>query len=905
LGQNLENFKEGYSLKSRKLFAILTLVAFMMTLVPTFAFASSVAAVTGTVVAGTQAPTITFTATNGIAVGGNINITFPAGITVTAVTPGEVTVNGTAASATAVSGQVLTITNAAAVSTGAATTVVIGDGGAKKLAGFGTVAGTTYQVSVATTADSDAVNGNITVVAATANRFNAVLSVDKTTVDADNSEQAEFTVYVYDQYNNPKSGANVYFASDRAGTDTFSTGTDTANNVKYITTDSNGKATVKVKSQVAGTAKIGFALADDGGSGTKDVYNYLIGTQNVTAADVQLIGVKEVTFAADAATKLAVHEVKLKDRANDRSFVIPYTNGGTTYGKSGDTYIPAQYGTSAVAPSGDTWGKANDLDYFEIAIKVTNSSNAPVPNEEVTFSVNKSSARLSATKVNTDGAGIAKVKVYANKPDTYTVTATAASKTQDVKVKFDPADVTKIEYVQAQDRVIAKGDTPSFKFALYDTNGNKIQPPSVGTTYAAVPSKYTIEVVTEPSDSDLSVSDFQAQRTTDDLLQVKAPALQKEGSYKFRVSLDNGSYAEVQLTVKKQGTITALKFSYPQTVLALGAKSSKPDVYRVDAAGVELEIDDTNFNGNSITFSASDYTKISNVGINAATGEFTATTDKDYIGDVTITALDSANKLSASFTIKITAKMASIVAVAPAEKTEVGKTATVTLKAIDVNGTQVAVGEAPAGAVNTTVELSDYYVTEKPAGAAVSIDESKKFEDELQEKGATTVAITSNAAGKVTATLIVKVYDNSYSVPVTVEFGAAKQVIGAKKVTMFIGATGYMKDDAAAVTDVAPFIKDGRTFVAIRPVADAFGAQIGWNEATRTVTLTRPDIAVTIVIDSSNITVVKDGVTSTVVADVPAFIKDGRTVLPFRAVGEAFGAQVNWDAATQSVTYVQ
>jgi hypothetical protein len=36
--QNLENFKEGYSLKSKKLFAILTLIAFMMTLVPVLAF---------------------------------------------------------------------------------------------------------------------------------------------------------------------------------------------------------------------------------------------------------------------------------------------------------------------------------------------------------------------------------------------------------------------------------------------------------------------------------------------------------------------------------------------------------------------------------------------------------------------------------------------------------------------------------------------------------------------------------------------------------------------------------------------------------------------------------------------------------------------------------------------------
>ncbi len=40
-------------------------------------------------------------------------------------------------------------------------------------------------------------------------------------------------------------------------------------------------------------------------------------------------------------------------------------------------------------------------------------------------------------------------------------------------------------------------------------------------------------------------------------------------------------------------------------------------------------------------------------------------------------------------------------------------------------------------------------------------------------------------------------------------------------------------------------------------------------------------------------------------ADVPAFIEDGRTVLPFRAVGNAFGATVDYDEVTQSVTYTQ
>jgi hypothetical protein len=133
-----------------------------------------------------------------------------------------------------------------------------------------------------------------------------------------------------------------------------------------------------------------------------------------------------------------------------------------------------------------------------------------------------------------------------------------------------------------------------------------------------------------------------------------------------------------------------------------------------------------------------------------------------------------------------------------------------------------------------------------------------------------------------------------------------KKKQGEGSVTMFIGSTGYVVNGVPMISDVAPFIKDGRTFVAVRPLANAFGVapeNIGWDEVTGTVTLTRDDITVTIVIGSNDIEVVQDGVISTVTADVPAFIENGRTVLPFRAVGEAFGATVSWDEATQSVTY--
>jgi hypothetical protein len=130
---------------------------------------------------------------------------------------------------------------------------------------------------------------------------------------------------------------------------------------------------------------------------------------------------------------------------------------------------------------------------------------------------------------------------------------------------------------------------------------------------------------------------------------------------------------------------------------------------------------------------------------------------------------------------------------------------------------------------------------------------------------------------------------------------------------MFIGATGYVQDGAAKTTDVAPFIKDGRTFVAVRPIAEAFGADIqvvaNADGTTKTVILKNAAVTVTIEI-GGKVTKTVDGVTTEVATDVPAFITGaGRTVLPFRAVGDAFGVKVdatfNADGTTASVTYTK
>ncbi len=120
---------------------------------------------------------------------------------------------------------------------------------------------------------------------------------------------------------------------------------------------------------------------------------------------------------------------------------------------------------------------------------------------------------------------------------------------------------------------------------------------------------------------------------------------------------------------------------------------------------------------------------------------------------------------------------------------------------------------------------------------------------------------------------------------------------GAGVAEFKIGSNVYYAGGVAKVMDVAPYIKGDRTYVPMRYLGEVLGAEVVWDDAARTVTLTKGDATVVFTIGSTSYTV--NGETKT--ADVAPEIASDRTMLPARYVAEAFGAVVGWDAVTQTV----
>lgn len=97
--------------------------------------------------------------------------------------------------------------------------------------------------------------------------------------------------------------------------------------------------------------------------------------------------------------------------------------------------------------------------------------------------------------------------------------------------------------------------------------------------------------------------------------------------------------------------------------------------------------------------------------------------------------------------------------------------------------------------------------------------------------------------------------------------------------------------------DVPPQIINSRTMVPVRAIFEAFGASVEWDEPTRTVISTKDGKTISLTIDSSSMLVNGEAVA----LDSPACIVNGRTLVPVRAISEAFKATVDWDNSTQTV----
>ena len=153
-------------------------------------------------------------------------------------------------------------------------------------------------------------------------------------------------------------------------------------------------------------------------------------------------------------------------------------------------------------------------------------------------------------------------------------------------------------------------------------------------------------------------------------------------------------------------------------------------------------------------------------------------------------------------------------------------------------------------------------------------------------------------------------FTKDITVPVGTCFMAMKRISGYGSFTFSLTDAGYAAEPPIPQSvicvsvngktvpfDQPPVLENGRTLVPLRAIFEALGASVEWDAVAQTVRSVKGNNQISLQIGSATMYV--NGTPKTL--DVAAKIINGRTLVPVRAVSEAFGGKVEWDQYSQTV----
>lgn len=135
---------------------------------------------------------------------------------------------------------------------------------------------------------------------------------------------------------------------------------------------------------------------------------------------------------------------------------------------------------------------------------------------------------------------------------------------------------------------------------------------------------------------------------------------------------------------------------------------------------------------------------------------------------------------------------------------------------------------------------------------------------------------------------------NETKVSIPVEF------VPKTTIVLQVGNANAIINDKTVRLDAPPQIVKDRTFVPLRMIAEAFGADVKWDPVFRLVFITLGDKSIVLQIGTSYAS--NNGVKYTLEAE--PFIQKGYTMVPIRFIAEALNSDVNWEPNTKTVTIV-
>lgn len=376
------------------------------------------------------------------------------------------------------------------------------------------------------------------------------------------------------------------------------------------------------------------------------------------------------------------------------------------------------------------------------------------------------------------------------------------------------------------------------------------------------------------------------------------------GEYTVTVSLLNGEYATAKMTFAKYGTTQDVVLdmtAFPTNgagdavqneditdQVKLGRTVTVQARY-VDENGVKIVVQDATygFEGKAVDNSTDTWW-------DTAWNQFRTRADQIFNESlfgttITVTAFDSNKK-------EIASQELTVVDAYTENSLEFDKTT----GAVDTNNNvTVSVVDANGKVVPVNGVLDAYVDAQSNADADVTVKVAKDMTNGADGK------LILNSDKDTTADIVVSVKAGNAQYVGTLHYTFGDVAGVGTSVVMTIDSKTVLVNNEMDTLDVAPYVKDSRTYVPLRALAQSFGAEVNWDEKTGEITVDGNGTKVVLEVGKTTYTVNDNEKTMDVAPELDSAA--GRTLVPVRFVAEALGYTVTAiygaDGTTSSVYF--
>ena len=518
----------------------------------------------------------------------------------------------------------------------------------------------------------------------------------------------------------------------------------------------------------------------------------------------------------------------------------------------------------------------------------------------VDFDTNSANLVLDKTSDKIDYTGEAEVKLTGDVYGTYKLYITVGDIDATLEnVVVEKSEASYIELTKAPKNALAwnsdfktKGMEDFVHIQIKDINNNVMKSKITSEPiFDSGDHKEYVKVLSQPDSMDLDDDQFYVKPVKNnagedkDYYTLVSEKELKAGKYSVQLGLKNGKKVVVNFEIAKFGTAKDLKIDYDTESVELEADVEAPTIVLVDENGVEKKSEKRvtlGYNGYAVKeFDTDD-------------GSFTVKDDEKYLGSkITVTAVAEREGLSAKAELTVAQDGRNIKFLD--NKGAVGANNKVIFQLVDGDGKTVALG----GGGYDTSAVTIQSVSDDTAKVSATVNNT----GDLSDKGTGELSLTSDKPVTADIQVYVRNKDGKYYAG-NLKYTFGKTASNADTtVVMTIGSKDVIVDNNITAIDTAALIKNERTFVPYRALAEAFGAKVEWNEKDRTVTTEMDGKKVVMTIDKKEYKVNDKEMTM----DVAPYIANDRTLVPVRFVAEALGFKVtptyNTDGTTASVVF--